>query len=182
MSSNSTGVPPALQFTAEEERAAKAPVLIIGVGNPSRGDDGLGPKVIASLQARQDRGDLPGIELLTDFQLQLEHLLDLCGRERVIVVDAAVALEAPYRFRAVAPSPSPNSAVDWTSHRLTPSALLGLYRVLYGAPPALDLLAIRASSFELGSGLSARASRDLVLALERLMLELEGRTAPARQA
>jgi hypothetical protein len=60
--------------------------------------------------------------------------------------------------------------------------LLGLYRVLYGAPPTLDLLAIRASSFELGSGLSARAPGDLLLALERLMLELEGRTAPARQA
>ena len=39
-----------------------APRLIIGIGNPSRGDDAIGPLAIERLEAL----DLPGAELLTD--------------------------------------------------------------------------------------------------------------------
>lgn len=64
-----------------------APILIIGIGNPSRGDDALGPLAIERLEAL----DLAGVELLTDFQLQVEYALDLAGRRRVIFVDASVS-------------------------------------------------------------------------------------------
>ncbi|WP_462320608.1 hydrogenase maturation protease [Halochromatium sp.] len=83
------------------------PVLVFGYGNPSRGDDALGPRLIERLQGLQDRGQLPGVELLTDFQLQIEHVLDLVGRERVIFVDAAVGLSEPYRL----------TPVDWVHAR-----------------------------------------------------------------
>ena len=48
-------------------------VLVFGWGNPSRGDDALGPLFVDAVEAMK----LPGVECLTDFQLQVEHALDL---------------------------------------------------------------------------------------------------------
>ncbi|MDP3326412.1 MAG: Ni/Fe hydrogenase, partial [Hydrogenophaga sp.] len=66
-----------------------APLLVFGWGNPSRGDDALGPLLVEQLAglAQMSSGRL---ECLTDFQLQVEHALDLRGRERVLFVDAAI--------------------------------------------------------------------------------------------
>ena len=52
---------------------SQAPLLVFGYGNPSRGDDALGPALVDWLR-RQRRGGAE-VELLTDFQLQIEHAL-----------------------------------------------------------------------------------------------------------
>ncbi|GIK86111.1 MAG: hypothetical protein BroJett026_15920 [Betaproteobacteria bacterium] len=67
------------------------PFLVIGIGSPSRGDDALGPLLVEGIEAM----DLPGVERLTDFELQVEHALDLPGREEVVLVDATVTGESP---------------------------------------------------------------------------------------
>ncbi|HRG96608.1 MAG TPA: hypothetical protein PLR99_10185, partial [Polyangiaceae bacterium] len=58
-----------------------APLLFFGLGNPSRGDDALGPTLLervgAALAPEIARGE---VELLAEFQLQPEHALDLVGR------------------------------------------------------------------------------------------------------
>ena len=49
-------------------------LLIFGYGNPSRGDDALGPELLGLLEGERERR--PGwetIETQTDFQLQIEH-------------------------------------------------------------------------------------------------------------
>ena len=48
-------------------------VVVFAVGNPSRGDDALGPLLMAGLEQQ----DWPGVQLVSDFQLQIEHALDL---------------------------------------------------------------------------------------------------------
>ncbi len=60
------------------------PVLVLAWGNPSRGDDAIGPAFAQAVEA----WCLPGVEVLTDFQLQIEHSLDLSGRRCVLFVDA----------------------------------------------------------------------------------------------
>ena len=102
-----------------------APVLIIGIGNPSRGDDALGPLMIERLEAL----NLPGVELLTDFQLQVEYALDLQGRRSVIFVDAAVSGPEPYAYAAV----EPEQDTSYSSHELSPAAVLHTYEKLFGA-------------------------------------------------
>ena len=77
-----------------------APRLVIGIGNPSRGDDAIGPLAVERLQAL----DLPGIELLTDFQLQIEHALDLIGRREVVFIDAAARGAEPFAFAPARPA------------------------------------------------------------------------------
>lgn len=154
---------------SEQAARAPAPILVFGVGNPSRGDDALGPRLIERLQALQADGGLSGVDLLTDFQLQIEHTLDLRGRERAIIVDAAIGLDGAFRLTPVEPA----SVLSWTTHSLTPAALASLFGSLFGTPPRLEELAIGAAAFALGDALSALAARNLEPAIMRLIAELE---------
>jgi len=141
------------------------PVLVIGIGNPSRGDDAIGPVAIERLEALA----LPGVELLTDFQLQVEHALDLMGRREVIFVDATVAGDGAFSFDPITPEADQGA----TTHALAPAAVLDVYRRYTDAPlPAARVLAVRGVEFELGAPLSEAAARNLDAALEALVAHL----------
>ncbi|MEW5788406.1 MAG: hydrogenase maturation protease [Pseudomonadota bacterium] len=138
-----------------------APTLVIGIGNPSRGDDALGPLLLKGLASLA----LPGVELLEDYQLQVEFLLDLDGRERVVFVDASVAGDAPFRFSHAGPLPD----AGYTSHALAPEVVLAAYARHFGRPPPPAwILGIRAYGFELGDDLSPEAAANLAAAQEFL--------------
>lgn len=137
-----------------------APLLIFGYGNPSRGDDALGPLLLERLAALK----LPHVELLTDFQLQVEHALDLQGRERVLFIDASASCAPPYAFAQL----SPQKDTSYTSHAMSPAAVLHAYCELYGTPPPAWLLAVRGESFELGDVLSEGATNSLDAAFRLL--------------
>jgi len=135
-----------------------APLLVFGWGNPSRGDDALGPLLIERIAALQ----LPGVECLTDFQLQVEHALDLENRRRILFVDASVDAAAPF---AVTPIEAARDA-SFTTHAMTPEAVMQVYVELHDeAPPPCTLLAIRGERFELGEELSPAAAGHLDAAL-----------------
>jgi hydrogenase maturation protease len=135
-----------------------APVLIFGWGNPSRGDDALGPLVIEYLEGL----NLPDVDCLTDFQLQVEHALDLQGRQRILFVDASIDAQAPFTVTAI----EPRQDASFTSHAMTPQSVLQVYCDLTDeAPPATWLLAIRGERFELGEPLSPVAAGHLEAAL-----------------
>jgi hydrogenase maturation protease len=141
------------------------PILVIGIGNPSRGDDAIGPLAIERLEAM----DLSGVELLTDFQLQVEHALDLVGRREVVFIDATVAGEGPFTFERLAPAADQSA----TTHALAPAAVLHVYRQCTDAPlPEARVLAVRGFEFELGAPLSDAAARNLEAALEALVARL----------
>ncbi|NHA13649.1 hydrogenase maturation protease [Thioalkalivibrio sp. XN279] len=131
-----------------------APVVVFAVGNPSRGDDAIGPALAARLEAE----DLAEVEVVVDFQLQVEHALDLDGRDLAIFVDAAVGVDPPYDLKQVRPSRDRSH----TSHALSPAAVLETFERCTGkaAPPAW-VLAVRGESFELGTELSAAARANL---------------------
>jgi hydrogenase maturation protease len=129
------------------------PLLIFGYGNPSRGDDALGPRLIERLEALC----LPDVELLTDFQLQIEHALDLQNRQRVLFADASVSCMEPYAFSRL----QARKDASFTSHVMSPMALLHAYQNLYGIPPPAYLLQIRGRQFELGESLSPEAAASL---------------------
>ena len=146
----------------------RAPLLVLGIGNPSRGDDALGPLFVeragAALAPEVARGEL---EFLTDFQLQIEHALDLEGRGRVVFVDASVRAAAPFEFTRLAPCRD----ATHSTHAMSPAALLETYRAVLGAPPPAWVLAIRGEAFELGEALTAEASAHLDEALAYFVAE-----------
>jgi len=146
-------------------------MLIFAWGNPSRGDDALGPALIerlgVALPAHPEWGE---VALLTDFQLQPEHALDLDGHDRVLFVDASVSCASPYVFDRLQPS----AGFGYTTHAMQPEALLGVFRQVTGREPSPAwLLTIRGLSFGLGEPLSAEAAANLEAAagfVESLLL------------
>lgn len=154
-------------------RPGKAPILVLTVGNPSRGDDAFGPLLAQQLQAwlGAQTGEVQqAIELITDQQLVVEHALDLQGREHVLFVDAAARHDAPVALQAVAPArdadqsrPQPQQRDKHgtpmvNSHSSTPGELLALYQSLLNQPPPrADLLTLKGHGFELGAPLSDSA-------------------------
>jgi hydrogenase maturation protease len=127
------------------------PILVIGIGNPSRGDDAIGPLAIERLEAL----GLPGVELLTDFQLQVEHALDLVGRSEVVFVDATVAGEGPFSFEPVAPA----ADLSATTHALAPAAVLDVYRQYTDAPRARLRVRARRAAQRCGGAEPRRGAR-----------------------
>lgn len=126
--------------------ASVSPLLVLAWGNASRGDDALGPLLLAHLRALPWP---PGqVEFLEDYQLQIEHALDLVGRAQVLLVDASVSGAAPFEVTTLRAAPD----ASITTHALSPQALLQvLAQVHGGSAPVCTLLAIRGDHFELGT-------------------------------
>ncbi len=135
--------------------------LIFAYGNPSRGDDALGPLALERLAAL----DFANLELVGDFQLQIEHALDLENRRLVLFVDADSSCRAPYEFRRLLPAKDRS----YTTHVMSPEAVLQVYREINGRePPPCFLLGIRGERFELGEPLSEVAGSNLAAAMQVL--------------
>ena len=148
-----------------------APLLIFGWGNPSRGDDALGPLFIEHMETLIARHPEWGeVECLTDFQLQVENALDLQGRERVLFVDASVNAPAPCRLERI----SAEKDASFTTHAMSPQSVLQVYTEIEdNEPPPCWLLSIRGEHFELGAPLSDNARNYLEHALDTAAAWLE---------
>lgn len=93
-----------------------------------------------------------------DFQLQVEHTLDIVGCQLVLFVDASAIGPDPFSLRPVLPS----DHASLSTHALSPQALLHTFNTLgCGDPPKAFSLGIRGHSFELGQPLSAQAGQNL---------------------
>lgn len=134
-------------------------VAVFCYGNPSRGDDALAPLMFDYLEAQfADRDD---ILLINDFQLQVEHILDLQQAEIALFIDAQLNGDNAFDFYQLDVS----DQLSHTSHALVPADLLGFYQQsLKSAPPPAFVLAITGESFELGEKLTSKAAENLVVA------------------
>jgi hydrogenase maturation protease len=168
----STGLIPKGEPAAEPALHGRPPpllpgdrVLLIGVGNELRGDDGVGPHV-----ARAVRGAVPW-RILIVHGLTPELADDLAGCDVALVVDAHAdpSLDRP----AWTIHPPPGDAVPRGAfgHALDVPSLLALTQLLHGRAPTCGTLALPARSFELGqtfSPLTARAAEEAVVSLTAL--------------
>ncbi len=139
--------------------AAAGSVMLLGIGNDGRQDDGLG---WAFLQRVQSWGSFAG-SIHYRFQLQIEDAQTICQAETVIFVDACrQTLPQSYRWQECHPA----GELGYTSHQLTPQSVLHLCDQLYGVCPPAYLLLIEGLSWELEIGLSKPAQANLDRAFE----------------
>ena len=143
-----------------------APLLIIAVGNESRGDDAIAPLLLRKLSVWMiEQNNAEQFELLEDFQLQVEHATDLIDRKLVLFIDAGLNTPSPYSFYRI----QSNDSRTLFSHAITPEAVLSTYQHVYQQPPpAAFVLCIRGERFELGEPLSHEAEHRMELAMEFL--------------
>jgi hydrogenase maturation protease len=150
--------------------AVSAPrIVVLACGNPSRGDDALGPALLERVEKWIDAHPDRRVAAVGDFQLQVEHALDMEGCELVLFVDANAAGPESVTLRPVMPS----LHASFSTHALSPEALLQTFvSMACGPVPSAFSLGVRGYSFDLGQPLSARARQNLELAwglLHRLL-------------
>lgn len=135
-------------------KATLAPVLVLTYGNPSRGDDALGTAMFDLLEANPP----DNVDLLTDFQLQIEHATDLENREYILFIDAGVSCAEPFELNRLAAIKDDS----FTTHAMSPASVLSVYQQIYQRdPPPAYLLTIRAYEFGLGKNMSDAARNNL---------------------
>jgi len=136
-------------------------VLIVGYGNPLRGDDGVGPEAARRLAA--ELGQAPDIEILTELQLKPELAESMSRAEIAIFIDArADGKPGEVRIEEVLPS-EPEQTF---THQFAPPMLLMTARILYDRIPKTYLVSIAGENFELSEGLCAVVKAALPEALE----------------
>ena len=142
-----------------ESSNSTAPVLIFAYGNPSRGDDALGPAMFELLEKNKDEtSELDNVDLLIDYQLQIEHAIDLEQRDCVLFIDASVSAAAPYEFHRL----QAERDSSYTTHAMSPAAVLDVYQhINQRKPPFSYMLTIRGYEFGLGQSISEPAKVNL---------------------
>lgn len=132
-------------------------IVVIGIGNPYRRDDGFGPVVISLLRER----GLPGV-ILAECEGDLGSLIELWGGASLAVVVDAVRtrLSRPgrvHRLSAYHPAAAATPAAA-SSHGLGLGEAVSLARALDRMPARLLLFAVEAGDVDYGVGLTPAVS------------------------
>lgn len=126
-------------------------LLVIGYGNPLRGDDGFGYRAAERI---------PGATAV--HQLTPELMESIARAGRVLFLDAsAEGVAGEIRRRAIRPAPDG----DAFTHHATPEALLAGALALYGRAPEAEILTVVGADFSLREDLSPAVAD----ALERVI-------------
>jgi len=144
-------------------------VLVIGIGNPLRGDDGVGRIVARRLQERA----IPNLRVL-ELDGEITSLLEAWkGLRAVIVVDAAASHSAPgtvHRFEAIQ-SALPGKIFQNSTHAFGLHEAVELSRALHQLPQRLVVFGIEGKSFALGGELSVDVEQAATKVVDRIIEE-----------
>ena len=131
--------------------------LVIGYGNPLRGDDALGWRAVDSLAAIPEIAADPSIRIEPVHQLTPELAEPIANADLVTFIDAtAPSAGLPpgsLRYEEILPdSPSPQK--EALGHHLSPAQALAYASALYGAKPKALVASVTAESFDYGTPLT----------------------------
>ncbi len=130
-------------------------LAVFACGTSTRSDDALGLELLARVEAAR----FPGVLTFEDFQLQIEHVLDMERAPLALFLDAGTDALAPISFCEVHPRMALTSP---STHALEPADLLAVYvRAIGRAPPPAFVLCVRGETFAIGEGLTPIARRRL---------------------
>jgi hydrogenase maturation protease len=155
-------------------------VLVVGIGNPDRGDDGLSAAIISRLRGRTP----DGVRLLArnGDPLALINEWDGCGA--VILLDAAMAINEPGRIHRIdlAADSLPLGWPQPSSHAFGLAETVELARNLGRLPSNLVLYLVESKSFETGAPLSPAAADAVNQVVDRILADLTAFFAGASTA
>ncbi|MBI4672477.1 MAG: hydrogenase maturation protease [Chloroflexi bacterium] len=158
--------------------------LIIGVGNPLRGDDGIGQvaaqsllersgEIVISSEGEKSQGattaeishsafapfEMTAVSVRAVHQLTPELAASFSEHDRVIIIDANAENKAG---QITVAQVDPATVLPHTlTHHLAPAQLLALARALYQSNPSLYLVTIGGASFDYGDEMSPQIAAAL---------------------
>jgi hydrogenase maturation protease len=146
--------------------------VIIGIGNPFRGDDSVGLRVASWLRARL-AGELRIVESDGEPATLIDHLV---GMEVAFLIDACSAGAAAGTVQRidVSTSPLPKGLAAFSTHGVGIGDVLELARALGQLPSRCIVYAVEAASFETGDALSPAVADAVAEVGERILAEVSG--------
>ena len=128
--------------------------LIIGIGNNTRQDDGLGWCFLEHLEKEGYHED----GLLYKYQLMVEDAELIAKYEKVIFVDACkTQLNNGFEIERVFPA----EKVAFSTHEVPPNQILNLCETIYQKKPKSYIIKIQGYVWDIEIGLSNKATENL---------------------
>lgn len=130
----------------------KSAILIVGVGNTLRGDDGIGAYICHAI----DKLGISSVSILVIQQLQTEQVEEFLTYDHVVIADATISGES-VKFL---PLDKEDSKPVSTSHHVNADLLASLAEQLYQQPLSIMICAVKGESFEMSELLSPLAKQN----------------------
>ena len=147
-------------------------VLILGLGNPLLGDEGIGMRVVEDLKGLE----LPdGVTVVEGGTAGLGLIGLMEGYQRVIIVDAADMGHPPGRVVRFTPLEAQFKTAEapLSLHQIGLGEVLALAKALEVAPAELVIIGIQPSRIEGGVGLSPEAEGAIPQIIRIILDELD---------
>lgn len=143
-------------------------VLVLGLGNPLRGDDGIGPRVVAELHRR---GLPSGVRAVDGGLGGLDLLRVLEGWERAIIVDAADMGLSPGEFARFTPQEVQliGDVGSLSIHTAGLAEVLALADALNHPLPPIVIFGVQPEQTRWGEGLSPAVEHALPALIEAVL-------------
>ena len=147
--------------------------LILGLGNPLRGDDGVGVRVVEALAERALPGEVEVVDGGTG-GLGIVNLME--GRQRVILVDAADMGRAPGEFVRFTPEDARllGDAEHLSIHGAGLRDSLMLAQALGTLPEEIIIFGVQSVELDWKSALSPEVEASLPALVEAIVIEVSG--------
>lgn len=128
--------------------------LIIGIGNNTRQDDGLGWDFLELLEKEGYNTD----NLVYKYQLMVEDSELISEFNTVIFIDACKSeLKSGFSFERIYSA----EEVSFSTHSVPPNQILNLCKTIYGKTPNTYLIKIQGYSWNIEVGFSKQAKTNL---------------------
>jgi hydrogenase maturation protease len=149
--------------------------VVIGIGNPYRRDDGIGPEVAAQIEARR----LPGVRVVISDGEPSGLLEAWEGADLAVVVDAIQRVPAsPGSIHRLTTSQLETGCAAASSHGLGVADAIRLGRALERLPRQVVILAVEGADTGLGTGFSGAVAAAVPRAVAAVMAELKRTRSP----
>ena len=139
---------------AGETFALKPGLVVLGIGNMFRHDDGVG--IFVARRIKREVGDL--VSVYDNMRDSVDLIEAWQGANAAVIVDAVSSqgLTQPgtiYQIE-VGNQSVPEKLFHYSTHNLSIAAAIDLSRALGTLPPHLTICGIEGENFEIGTGLS----------------------------
>jgi hydrogenase maturation protease len=138
------------------EPAAPRKILVACIGNPDRGDDGIGPLVALKLE-----GQLPShVRLLVRRGDILALAEDLAGYDALICVDASAPMGMPGHIHRIdlANEELPRELLAASTHGFGLADAIELAKAIDRAPGTIVIYAVEGACFDAGAAMTQAVS------------------------
>lgn len=155
-----------------------AELLIIGVGNEYRGDDGVGRQVVRTIAEL----GLPNVAIREESGEGAALIDSWGGYKRVFAIDATRSGNSPGKIHRLSANdgPIPAEFFHYSTHAFSLAEAVELARALGLLPPDLVIYGIEGASFAAGTSLSEPVARAAVELVDRLQVEIAARGGAPR--